>query len=650
MNAVVEMIERGLIFPNKTSSGGPEASDIWTGWLLGPLSILAFFVCVALFWETWLWRRRIRRDAILADKLLGSRLSASHVSIATIPSRVVFSEIAIEGEREREREREGFTKLVEDEDDEDEDEDEEKTMTRMKKGRKFQFLQQKEFTLHLRFQGLGLRLRDGTSILQSVSGELRPGRMCAVMGVSGSGKTSFISALAGRASYGKTLGSLFINGSECKLSKFRKMVAFVPQEDTMFRELTVKENLTFSAFSRLPHTLTTEQKRAFVEEVLQSLGLSEIRYQLIGDERVRGVSGGQRKRVNVGIELVSDPLVLFLDEPTSGLDATSSMELVSTLRAIAELGLTVVAVIHQPRYEIFEMFHDLLLLAKGGRTVYMGETSQALPYFEHVLGSSIPPHVNPSDWFLDAITARGAELAGLYQTNHPDSFLPIDREASDGLGLSATSTSSTSSQLYSSSPTSSPQSSSSSSSASPTIAKDSTPLLFPTPNRVSTSSLTPGSVSVQIDSELITRIEEINQRDYSLREYGSLAKDFIPMFFLCLFFPLAIPYALRSKGGLLCRRFGGMIGCFTGMSAVFLFLFVFSFYFLEGGSLAIMAQILFNLGFLGLLSLMIYCIIRFRQRRDIRHCGHFFGAMILGPVALWYTWRRQDTSPKKRLV
>jgi ABC-type multidrug transport system ATPase subunit len=104
------------------------------------------------------------------------------------------------------------------------------------------------------------------------------------------------------------------------------------------------ENISFSAFSRLPSTYSLQEKRSFVENVLIALGLSDIRFQIIGDERQRGISGGQRKRVNVGIELVSDPLVLFLDEPTSGLDATSSMELIRALRQIAELGLTVVAV------------------------------------------------------------------------------------------------------------------------------------------------------------------------------------------------------------------------------------------------------------------------------------------------------------------
>jgi ABC-type multidrug transport system ATPase subunit len=107
-----------------------------------------------------------------------------------------------------------------------------------------------------------------------------------------------------------------------------------------------------------------------------------IRDVQIGDEDIRGISGGQRKRVNVGMELVANPTVLFLDEPTSGLDSAGSKSLCQCLRSISELGLNIAAVIHQPRYEIFCMFHDVLLLGKGGKTVYLGPTEQAAEYFE----------------------------------------------------------------------------------------------------------------------------------------------------------------------------------------------------------------------------------------------------------------------------
>ena len=157
-----------------------------------------------------------------------------------------------------------------------------------------------------------------------------------------------------------------------------------------------------------------------MDHVIDALDLYDVRHSIIGDEARRGISGGQRKRVNIGIELVADPTVLFLDEvrglgvdvtygtnatalqPTSGLDSTSSREVCQVLRDIADLGLTIVTVIHQPRYEIFCMFHDVLLLGKGGHTVYLGPSDKALDYFES-LGFKCPEHVNPPDFFMDVI-------------------------------------------------------------------------------------------------------------------------------------------------------------------------------------------------------------------------------------------------------
>jgi ABC-type multidrug transport system ATPase subunit len=146
-----------------------------------------------------------------------------------------------------------------------------------------------------------------------------------------------------------------------------------------------------------------QEKQEIVNTVIDVLGLHDIRHSIIGDATKRGISGGQRKRVNIGMELVSMPTVLFLDEPTSGLDSSSSQEVCDALRTVARLGLTVVTVIHQPRYEIFTQFDDVLLLGKGGRTVYLGPTNCALGYFED-LGFECPEHANPADFFLDVIS------------------------------------------------------------------------------------------------------------------------------------------------------------------------------------------------------------------------------------------------------
>lgn len=188
--------------------------------------------------------------------------------------------------------------------------------------------------------------------------------------------------LAGKAQYGISEGQVFINGQPGNIQAYREVIGFVPrksykvffqtnlskivtsEEDIMLRMMTVQEILDFSSKIRLRYS--DEDKEMFVEEVLDMLGLSSVRFSKIGDEHVRGISGGQRKRVNVGIELVGDPTILFLDEPTSGLgtfvlslhfflnfpnilDSNSSKAICESLRQLCDLGLTILAVIHQPR-------------------------------------------------------------------------------------------------------------------------------------------------------------------------------------------------------------------------------------------------------------------------------------------------------------
>jgi ABC-type multidrug transport system ATPase subunit len=255
----------------------------------------------------------------------------------------------------------------------------------------------------IQFENLGLELKNGTKVLNNVTGTVYHGRVTAIMGPSGAGKTTFMMTLAGKAYYGKTTGTIKINGKVSTLSKIRKIMGYVPQEDIMLRELTVNEVLTFAAGLRLPSSISLKKVQELVNYVIRLLNLEEVKNSPIGDESSRGISGGQRKRVNIGMELVADPTVLFLDEPTSGLDSTSSKEVCQLLRNIARAGLTVVTVIHQPRYDIFTMFDDVLLLGKGGRTVYLGPTSETLAYFEK-LGYRCPLYQNPADFFMDVIS------------------------------------------------------------------------------------------------------------------------------------------------------------------------------------------------------------------------------------------------------
>lgn len=200
----------------------------------------------------------------------------------------------------------------------------------------------------------------------------------------------------------KTTGKVKVNGQEEDgLTKYQKLIGFVPQDDVMIRTLSVRDNISFSAGYRLPADLSEEEVTKRVNETIDVLGISHVQHSIIGDERTRGISGGQRKRVNIGIELVTDPSVLFLDEPTSGLDSTTATALCQTLKKIArDRQMTVVSVIHQPSLTSFLEFDDLLLLGKGGQVVYFGPVNEAPKYFENI-GFSMPAHCNPADYYLD---------------------------------------------------------------------------------------------------------------------------------------------------------------------------------------------------------------------------------------------------------
>jgi ABC-type multidrug transport system ATPase subunit len=258
----------------------------------------------------------------------------------------------------------------------------------------------------LTFSRLGLRLRSGQEVLRDVSGHFRSRRLTAVMGPSGSGKTTLLNVLSGRASYGTTTGDVFINGIKDEIARYNKVVGFVPQDDnTLLGELTVLEILETSAATRLPAHYSEFQRLQLVEETLELLGLSEVRFAPAGTETRRSLSGGQRRRLSVGVELVAQPLLLCLDEPTSGLDSSSAKSLVSALRKLSRSGLTIAAVIHQPRYEIFEMFDDVLILGKGGQTVFQGAVTRCMEYFAS-LGYDMPVHANPADFLMDVVSGE----------------------------------------------------------------------------------------------------------------------------------------------------------------------------------------------------------------------------------------------------
>ncbi|KAM0055718.1 putative ABC-type maltose transporter [Helianthus debilis subsp. tardiflorus] len=236
------------------------------------------------------------------------------------------------------------------------------------------------------------------TLLNGVSGVVRPGEMLAMLGPSGSGKTTLITALAGRLP-GKILGSITYSGQPFTNSIKRK-TGFVAQDDVLYPHLTVIETLSYAALLRLPKNLTREEKIQQAEIIITELGLTTCRDSIVGGPLIRGVSGGERKRVSIGQEMLVNPSLLLLDEPTSGLDSTTALRIIATLKGLARGGRSVVTTIHQPSSRLYWMFDKVVVLSDGC-PIYSGQTGQVMEYFSsigHVPGFNF---VNPADFLLD---------------------------------------------------------------------------------------------------------------------------------------------------------------------------------------------------------------------------------------------------------
>eukprot|EP00405_Crypthecodinium_cohnii_P023408 CAMPEP_0206464884 /NCGR_PEP_ID=MMETSP0324_2-20121206/27484_1 /ASSEMBLY_ACC=CAM_ASM_000836 /TAXON_ID=2866 /ORGANISM="Crypthecodinium cohnii, Strain Seligo" /LENGTH=825 /DNA_ID=CAMNT_0053937605 /DNA_START=85 /DNA_END=2562 /DNA_ORIENTATION=- len=274
---------------------------------------------------------------------------------------------------------------------------------------KYQFrgMQPKASTVSVEFEDLGLELKSGKRVLNGVTGQFGASRMCAIMGPSGGGKTTFMNVLCGKATYGKMVGKMMINGKVTDPKNMRGFMGFVPQDDIVHEDLTVREQIQFSVRLRGDVRHTPSRIELITEDVLNVMQIDHIQNSIVGSVENRGISGGQRKRVNIGWELAAEPTLLFLDEPTSGLDSTSSLAVCLSLRKMCQLGMTSIMVIHQPRYSLFTLFDDVLLLGKGGQTVYLGPSLGAKAYFEHC-GFEMPKDENPADWFMDVLSGEVA--------------------------------------------------------------------------------------------------------------------------------------------------------------------------------------------------------------------------------------------------
>ncbi|KAM0733916.1 Protein white [Formica fusca] len=249
-------------------------------------------------------------------------------------------------------------------------------------------------------------------ILKDVCGVAYPGELLVIMGASGAGKTTLLNALTFRTTRGvSTSGLMAANGRRISPDVLTSRMAYVQQDDLFIGTLTVTEHLMFQATVRMDRHIPRHQRIKRVNEVIDELALSKCRNTRIGiPGKVKGLSGGEMKRLSFASEVLTDPPLMFCDEPTSGLDSFMAHQVISILKALAASGKTIVATLHQPSSELFVLFDKILLMAEG-RVAFMGTAVQACSFFK-TLGAACPSNYNPADYFVQMLAVvPGRELA-----------------------------------------------------------------------------------------------------------------------------------------------------------------------------------------------------------------------------------------------
>jgi ATP-binding cassette subfamily G (WHITE) protein 2 (SNQ2) len=241
-------------------------------------------------------------------------------------------------------------------------------------------------------------------LLHDVSGRCEPGRLLALMGPSGAGKSTLLDVLAQRKRIGSVSGVIRLGGALLEPS-LQHEIGYCEQLDVLDPYQTVREALEFSSLLRNHARTPPDERRMYVEEVMELLDLHTCAGRLIG-EFPAGLSVDERKRVSIGIELVARPKILFLDEPTSGLDSQSALSIVKFLRKLADAGQPIICTIHQPSAALYHHFDDLLLLHKG-RTVFAGPTEAVGQYFS-INGFPAPENANIAEFMMQTLTRDDA--------------------------------------------------------------------------------------------------------------------------------------------------------------------------------------------------------------------------------------------------
>jgi len=249
---------------------------------------------------------------------------------------------------------------------------------------KFQDLQ---YTASL---GLGKGKKE---ILHFIHGRFLPGQLIAIMGPSGAGKSTLLDLLSGYRISG-VRGCVFVNSRERDLEEFRRVSCYITQDDRLQPLLSVEENMKVAADLKLPAKYKEVEKEEIINEILRILGLFEAK-----KTRAVQLSGGQKKRLSIALELVNNPLVLFLDEPTTGLDSASCHLTVKLMKSLARQGRTIVCTIHQPSATLFEEFDHVYVLA-AGECLYQGSPQNLVPFLSSV-GLACPNFHNPADYIIE---------------------------------------------------------------------------------------------------------------------------------------------------------------------------------------------------------------------------------------------------------
>jgi len=253
-------------------------------------------------------------------------------------------------------------------------------------------------------ENVGYEVND-TRILSGVNAIFEPRKLTAVMGPSGAGKTTLLNTLSVRAP-GVRSGEILVNGAAASAANMRRLLSYMPQDDVMYLQLTVRQLLYYAALMRCPGEWDADRKRARADVVMEKLGILRV-----ADQTVEAVSGGQRKRASAALEFLSTRPLLFMDEPTSGLDSATAKALVDTLRAAAhDEARTVISTIHQPSWTLMAKFDVIVLLAPrgdlGGTVVYHGPPADIPRYFG-ARGSPVPAEANPADHVMLVLKSDG---------------------------------------------------------------------------------------------------------------------------------------------------------------------------------------------------------------------------------------------------